>query len=88
MIRTSAYLTPICETPNNAYWRRAASSRLGDYFKVDFEILDYNYMPSQQYREQFVGEPGDIVEKYLREHNNIIEELHITLVVIKDEQQI
>ena len=66
----------------------AASSRLGDYFKVDFEILDYNYMPSQQYREQFVGEPGDIVEKYLREHNNIIEELHITLVVIKDEQQI
>jgi hypothetical protein len=66
----------------------AASSRLGDYFQVDFEILEYNYMPSQQYRDQFVGEPGDVVEKYLREHNNIIEELHITLVVIKDEQQV
>jgi hypothetical protein len=32
-------------------------------------------MPSQQYRDQFVGEPGDVVEKYLREHNNIFEEL-------------
>jgi len=63
----------------------AASSRLGDYFKVDFEILDYNYMPSQQYRDQFVGEPRDVVEKYLREHNNIIEELWVNLVVIKDE---
>ena len=62
----------------------AASSRLGDYFKVDFEILDYNYMPSQQYRDQFVGEPRDVVEKYLREHNNIIEELWVNLVVIKD----
>jgi hypothetical protein len=64
----------------------AASSRLGDYFQVDFEILDYNYMPSQQYRNEFEGEPRDVVEKYLREHNNIIEELWVKLVVIKDEQ--
>jgi len=61
----------------------AASSRLGDYFDVDFEILDFNYVPSQSYQTEFEGEPRDKVEKYLKEHNNIIEELWIKLVVVK-----
>jgi len=64
----------------------AASSRLGDYFDVDFEILDFDYVPSQLYRNEFEGEPRDKVEKYLKEHNNIIEELWIKLVVVKDDQ--
>jgi ubiquinone/menaquinone biosynthesis C-methylase UbiE len=62
----------------------AASSRLGDYFKVDFEIVDYSYIPSQTYRNEFENEPREKVEKYLREHNNIIEELWVKLVVVKD----
>jgi SAM-dependent methyltransferase len=65
----------------------AASSRLGDYFKVNFEILDYDLMPSRLYRDEFTGEPRDKVEKYLREHNNIVEELWVKLVVVKDDQQ-
>ena len=65
----------------------AASSRLGDYFDVDFEIVDWNYMPSKLYVKEFDGEPRDKVEKYLREHNNIIEELWMKLVVIKDGQK-
>jgi hypothetical protein len=61
----------------------AASSRLGDYFGVDFEIVDWNISPSHAYRTQFEGEPRDRVECYLAEHSNIIEELWIKLVVIK-----
>lgn len=62
----------------------AASSRLGDYFDVDFEILEWDYVPSSNYREKFVGLPREEVETYLKEHNNIIEELWIRLVVVKD----
>jgi predicted SAM-dependent methyltransferase len=62
----------------------AASSRLGDYFNVDFEIVDWQYVPSQMYQKQFEGQPREQVESYLREHNNIIEEVWIKLVVIKD----
>lgn len=61
----------------------AASSRLGDYFDVDFEIVQHDIMPSGQYREQFVGQPKEQVEQYLKEHNNIIEEVWIQLVVVK-----
>jgi hypothetical protein len=61
----------------------AASSRLGDYFEVDFEILEWDYMPSKDFKDQFVGQPREEVEAYLKQHNNIIEELWVKLVVIK-----
>lgn len=64
----------------------AASSRLGDWLDVDFEIVDWQPTPSPQYREKFDGMPREEVELYLREHNNIIEELWIKLVVVKDGQ--
>lgn len=64
----------------------AASSRLGDFFNVDFEIVNWEYVPSKIYLKEFDGEPRDKVEKYLREHNNIVEELWIKLVVVKDER--
>lgn len=62
----------------------AASSRLGDFFQVDFEILEWDYIPSQKYKEQFIGKPREEVETYLDQHNNIIEELWVKLVVIKE----
>ena len=62
----------------------AASSRLGDYFGVDFEIVEFNYQPMQQYRDFFEGKPKEEVERYIFEHSNIIEELYVKLVVIKD----
>jgi predicted SAM-dependent methyltransferase len=63
--------------------QQAASSRLGDYFEVDFEILEWDYIPSKDYKDQFVGQPREEVEVYLKQHNNIIEELWVKLVVIK-----
>ena len=63
--------------------QQAASSRLGDFFQVDFEILEWDYIPSKDYKDQFVGQPREEVEVYLKQHNNIIEELWVKLVVIK-----
>lgn len=63
----------------------AASSRLGDYFEVDFEILAWEYVPNKKYVEKFNGLPRDEVEDYISEHNNIVEELWIKLVVVKDD---
>jgi DNA modification methylase len=64
--------------------QQAASSRLGFYFDVDFEILDWDYIPSKDFKDQFVGKPREEVEAYLKQHNNIIEELWVKLVVIKE----
>lgn len=64
--------------------QQAASSRLGDWLGVDFEIVNWDYVPDKRYRDEFVGQPREEVEKYLREHNNIIEELWVKLVVVKD----
>ena len=62
----------------------AASSRLGDYFDVDFEIVEFSHQPMAQYREHFEGKPKEEVERYIFEHSNILEELYVKLVVIKD----
>lgn len=63
--------------------QKAASSRLGDYFDVDFEVVSWDYVPSARYREEFDGKPKEEVEKYLSEHSNIIEEVWIRVAVIK-----
>lgn len=63
----------------------AAASRLGHYFNVDFEIYDSLEVPDKSYIDLFEGKPTDKVEKYIYEHNNIILETQIKLVVIKDE---
>jgi hypothetical protein len=64
--------------------QQAASSRLGDFFEVDFEIVDWDYIPSREFKDQFIGQPREEVEVYLKQHNNIIEELWVKLVVIKE----
>jgi SAM-dependent methyltransferase len=61
-----------------------SSSRLAEYYNVDFELLDYNYRPAKEYVNEFEGQPKELVEKYLNEHNNIINEIWIKLVVVKD----
>jgi len=63
----------------------AAASRLGYYYNVNFEVLDVIETPSKQYIQLFEGKPKTEVELYMQEHNNIIEEVNIKLVVIKND---
>jgi ubiquinone/menaquinone biosynthesis C-methylase UbiE len=61
----------------------AASSRLGEFFKVDFEIVAWDYIPSAEFKNYFDGQSRADVEQYLKQHSNIIEELWVKLIVVK-----
>jgi ubiquinone/menaquinone biosynthesis C-methylase UbiE len=61
------------------------SSRLGEYYNVDFEILNYKYIPDSQQIQSLVNLTDKEIEQYAEQHNNIISETHIQLIVNKDE---
>jgi ubiquinone/menaquinone biosynthesis C-methylase UbiE len=61
-----------------------ASSRLGDYFNVDFEVLTYQYIPDERARSKFQNFSAEQIEDYANEHNNIISEIHVKLLVNKE----
>lgn len=61
-----------------------SSSRLGDYFDVDFEIIEYGYNPTYDYRIESEGKPFNEIQKYILEHSNVLEELLIKLRVVKN----
>ena len=65
----------------------AAASRLGYHFGVDFEVVDHHDVPDPTYLDAFTSTPKEEAAKYIVEHNNIIMEVHMKLVVIKDEQE-
>lgn len=61
-----------------------ASSRLGEYFNVDFEVLNHKYIPDDKCRVKFESFTPEQLEDYANEHNNIISEVHVKLIVIKE----
>ena len=65
--------------------QKAAASRLGHYFGVDFEVMHSFDVPDPRYKNAFDGKIKEEVEQYIYEHNNIVMEVHIKLVVVKDE---
>lgn len=62
----------------------AASSQLGEYYNVDFDILEWNYIPDDQYRIKLANKSREFIEEYINERNNIVSEYHIRLVVNKE----
>ena len=62
----------------------AAASRLGYFFGVDFEVVNVRNIPDDRYRTAFEGKPAEEVEQYIFERNNIIQEVQIQLVVVKE----
>jgi hypothetical protein len=64
--------------------QNAASSQLGNFFNVDFEILTWDYIPEEKYKVLLAGQPKEYVEEYISERNNIVSEIHIKLVVNKE----
>jgi len=61
-----------------------ASSTLGDYFGVDFDLVEWQYVPEEKYKEAFADKSNEYIEEYINERNNIIKEFHIKLTVIKE----
>lgn len=62
-----------------------SSSQLGNYYDVDFDVLSWDYMPNEKYRDQFEGMTREKVEEYIDQHANIVNEIHMKLIVIKPE---
>jgi SAM-dependent methyltransferase len=61
----------------------AHASRLAERYNVDFEVVDYSLRPQDKYKDEFLGQPKEQVERYLEQHANIIDEVYIQLVVVK-----
>lgn len=61
-----------------------ASSRLGEYFNVDFEILNFRYIPDENTAKRYSHLSVEEIQDYADQYNNIISEIHIQLIVIKD----
>jgi ubiquinone/menaquinone biosynthesis C-methylase UbiE len=61
-----------------------AASTLGEYFGVDFDILEWQYVPEEKYKQFFAGKTKEFIEEYISERNNIIAEYQIKLVVNKE----
>lgn len=62
----------------------AASSQLGAFYNVDFDLLEWHYIPEEKYKQFFADKPKEFIEEYINERNNIISEYHIKLATIKE----
>lgn len=61
-----------------------SASTLGEYYDVDFDLLEWHYVPDEKYKQFFAGKTKEFIEEYINERNNIITEYHIKLVVVKE----
>ena len=64
--------------------QNAHASRLAEYFNVDFEVVEFIHRPRKEYIDIFTGKQREEVERYMFEHANIIDEVHVRLVVVKE----
>lgn len=62
----------------------AASSQLGTFYNVDFDLLEWHYIPEEKYKQFFAGKSKEFIEEYIDERNNIISEYHIKLAAVKE----
>lgn len=60
-------------------------TRLAHYLEVDFEVVHHSYRPVDKYKDRFEQMPKEEAEEYIEQHNNIIDEVYVKLMVIKDE---
>ena len=63
----------------------AASSQLGEYYDVDFDLIEWSYIPEDKYRIKLADKSREFVDEYINEHNNIVSEYHIRLMVVKEQ---
>ena len=62
-------------------WR---TSRLADVYDIDFEVVHEEMIPDEKFRNQFQNVPKEEAELYVLQHWNIVSELAVTLVVVKE----
>lgn len=72
----------------NLYWKEigAATTTLGLYLNVDFEIRSTVYVLSGVWNQKWIDRQisQDDLNYAIKTYNNVVDELHIKLAVIKD----
>ncbi|MEM9772336.1 MAG: hypothetical protein AAF889_12200 [Cyanobacteria bacterium P01_D01_bin.73] len=62
-----------------------AATPLGIYWEVDFDLVQTNYVPSEMWHQWKRDRPGDDMDLLQQSalYNNLIREVHMTLMVVK-----
>jgi len=68
----------------NKLHEKTAWSKLGEYYNVDFELVDVENIPDPSYIPVFTNKPVQEVERYMHEHNNCVMEIAMKLIVVKE----
>lgn len=63
-----------------------SSSGFGIKCNVDFEIVDFRFEPYPKWKERFPYMTNEQIEEIVMDYNNVFQETHIIMKVIKDEQ--
>lgn len=56
---------------------------IANKYHIDFEVVKFNYIPNEYYRQKFQNTQAEMVEEYINEHWNIVQSVLVQLVVIK-----
>lgn len=59
------------------------ASRLGHRYDVDFELVESHDIPDMKYLTTFSDTEVNQAKQYINEHNNIVMNIHIKLLVVK-----
>lgn len=62
------------------------ASRLGEYYNVDFEVIDWSYRPVEEFQKEFQNKSKEEIDKFIKQYSNIVDEVYIKVVVIKDDK--
>lgn len=58
-------------------------TRIAEKYNIDFEVVNFNYIPNEYYRQKFETLQHNVAEEYISEHWNIIHEVYVKLAVVK-----
>jgi len=64
--------------------QKVHASKLAEYLDIDFELVKYEYRPTEKYAEKFKSMTFNEQEKLIGENINVVDEVYIKLLVIKN----
>lgn len=61
------------------------ATRLADYLDVDLEVVSHEYTLEERNKPFLESIPPELVEQYMDHHFNLVSEIYVKMVVLKDE---
>lgn len=64
-----------------------STSRLGEYLDIDLELLDYNYLVDEKYKELLKHASKKVIEDFSFDKINVVSEIHMMLMAVKGSRE-